>query len=85
MMMFFEKQENVEPIYEEDLMFLGRQLTDFVKTYNKQITVIDREHCDVLNKLADIGDLLLTKQYGQLIVDTTIISNEPSPIDLYEY
>lgn len=70
------KDISAEPIYEEDLIYMGKQIRRFVTIYRRDISLMDEDTIRYLNQLEYIADRILTKDYAALIKDPSIIKQE---------
>ena len=86
--MIIESQEDkFDTLEESDLQYMGKQLLKIVQVIREEVYVgHDKDAIDALNKLEDIGKLIVLKRYRELINDINVITkNEDTHVETGNY
>ena len=84
-----ENNKPIEPLNDKDLVYMGKQIKEFVNVYLNNVTINNDEDFKRLQVLSMISDALLKRNYQSIINDTSLIvvddnNAESNDID-YEY
>lgn len=82
-----ENNEPIESLNDKDLIYMGKQIRDFVDVYLNNVTINNDEDFKKLQVLSMISDALLKRNYQAIINDTSLIvvDDDNAESDDYEY
>ena len=82
-----ENNEPIESLNDKDLIYMGKQIKDFVNVYLNNVVINNDEDFKRLQVLSMIADALLKRNYQAIINDTSLIvvDDDNAESDDYEY
>lgn len=82
-----ENNEPIESLNDKDLIYMGKQIKDFVNVYLNNVVINNDEDFKKLQVLSMISDALLKRNYQAIINDTSLIvvDDDNAESDDYEY